>query len=367
MISIQKITLEELEVFLNSKLYKEFDNKPISEARVASYLNNPRANNKDIVLYLVFLEKKLVSYRTILSDTLFVKDKEVPFGWLSGNWVDEKHRRKGFSTLLFKEVKKDWNSKLIYTNYAEASKLVYDKTQDFKLLKELKGRKYYMRFCLADILPKKKEVFKITRFIWRFMDVFLNIFLDILKILKKNIQKNIYIVKENEELSDSILEFIKNKSSENLFRRAAVELNWIQTYPWILTNEATKNSSKKYNFSSYSKEFESIRYTLYDQVKCMFGCVLITVRDGHLKIPYVYYKKETIKEIALFIASKCKEKNVKTVVIYQKELEEELNKLLFFVGKKEFTQKYFIMKTFEKVIKIKEFQIQSGDGDVVFT
>ena len=367
MISIQKITLQELDNFISSKFYKELVNKPISIARAVSYVNNPRANNEDVVLYLAFLEKKLISYRTILSDTLFVEDKEVSFGWLSGNWVHEKHRRKGFSTLLFNEVKKDWNSKLIYTNYAEASKLVYDKTQDFKLLKELKGRKYYTRFCLADILPNKKEIFKTTKFIWRFIDVFLNVFLDLKKVFIKNIQNNTYIVRENEELSDSILEFVKNESSRNLFRRATIEFNWIKTYPWVLTNEITRNSSKNYNFSSYSKEFESNRYTLYDKFKCMFGCVLITVRDGHLKIPYAYYKKETIKEIALFIVGKCSEKNVKTVVIYQKELEEELNKLLFFVGKKEFTQKYFIMKTFEKVIKIKEFQIQSGDGDVVFT
>ena len=112
---------------------------------------------------MAFYENELVAYRTILSDAFFIEKKKVSFGWLSGNWVHAKYRRKGFSTLLFNEALKDWGSKLMYTNYAVASKLVYDKTNQFNLLYDLKGTKYFTRFCLADILPLKKKVFKSTK------------------------------------------------------------------------------------------------------------------------------------------------------------------------------------------------------------
>lgn len=154
MISIQKISLEKLGDFIHSTDFKKLRNKPISKIRAVSYINNPRANKNDIVLYMVFNLDELIAYRTIFSDYFTNEDNnKVFFGWLSGNWVHTKHRRKGLSTLLFNEVLKDWNHKLMYTNYAEASKLVYDKTQKFNLLLDLKGARYYTRFCLGDILP----------------------------------------------------------------------------------------------------------------------------------------------------------------------------------------------------------------------
>lgn len=368
MILIQKIALKELDSFINSKIYKELKNKPISKTRAVSYLKNPRANNKDVVLYLAFLNNQLVSYRTILADTFFIENKPTSFGWLSGNWVHKKHRRKGISTLLFNEVLKDWQGKLMYTNYAEASKLVYDKTKQFKTLQELKGTKFYTRFCLADILPTKNKVFKRTKLFWLVLDIVLNLFLDIKNLFKSKVKDASFYVKKDEKWKDSVLEFTNNFISKTLFQRSLKEFNWIHNYPWILKDKIAKEDSKQYHFSLYAKEFDSNMYTIYNTNNCLIGCLLLTVRNGHVKVPYAYFLKENTKEIAHFIVGKCAEMRVKTLVIYQKELEKELNNNLLVVTKKVFNQKYFMTNKLEKSLsQVAAIEIQSGDGDVVFT
>ena len=368
MISIKKIRLYELEEFVSSDFFKDLKIKPISIIRASSYLENPRANKNDIVLYMAFLENELVAYRTILSDIFFIDDKPISFGWLSGNWVALKHRRKGFSTLLFREVLKDWKGKLMYTNYAEASKLLYDKTEQFSLLHRVEGVKYYTRFCLADILPKKKKIFKKTKILWIFLDRFLNLFTDLRSIFKYSLKENSFYLKTNEPWNDTLLELANNFTNKNLFQRSKKEFNWIQKHPWILSGKKNKEDAKSYHFSSYAKEFNSNAYTIYNTKNCLIGYFLLTVRDGHMKIPYAFFDEENSEEITNFIINKCNKEKVKTIVVYNKKIEVELNNRLSFITKKEFIQKYFMTKELKKFIKTEqEIVFQTGDGDVVFT
>jgi GNAT superfamily N-acetyltransferase len=368
MISIQKIALDELEEFYSSSDFRELKNKPISFARVQSYLNNPRANKNDIVLYLAFYKKELIGYRSIWGDAFYTGDKKVSFGWLSGSWVHPKHRRKGVSTLLFKEVAVDWQHKLMYTNYAENSKLLYDKTNQFSLLHRLEGVRYYIRFSFADILPKKKKIFKTTKIIWSVLDYVFNIVINSILRFKKTPKTNDFYIKKNEPWNDSIIAFIDTFINKNLFQRQTKEFDWIQKYAWVFSNDRAKIESKSYYFSCYSKPFESDIYSIYSKENALIGFILMTVSAGHMKIPYAYFHEQNSKEISDFISEKCALMNVKTVVLYNKVLELELNNTLFFVSKKVFIQNYFIAKKIEENFKIKQpIQIQTGDGDVVFT
>lgn len=368
MISIKKVALKDLKDFINSAEYKNLKNKPISKGRAHSYVNNPRATKDDIVLYMAFISNELVGYRTILSDFFIIKNKKEFFGWLSGSWVHLNYRRKGISTLIFNEVLKDWKSKLMYTNYADISKLLYDKTAQFNLIKQLHGTKYYTRFCLADILPRKKKIFKSTIFLWKTVDAVANSVLDIRNIFNKPFKKTNNIIKENELLNTEIKSFIDNFTINTLFQRNQEEFHWIKNYPWISTDVESKLASNFYFFSSYSKQFESNRYTIYTAENKLIGFLIITVRDGHLKIPFANFYEKYSKEVVQFIVNKSVELKIKTILVYNKNLESELNNKLPFVNKKAFNQKYFASKTFKNLSgEIKELTIQAGDGDVVFT
>lgn len=368
MIFIKKISLEELEFFMNSNEFKNLKNKPISKARANSYLANPRANKKDTILFMAYNLEELVGYRTIWADTFFIENKKETFGWLSGSWVHPKYRRRGVSTLIFNEVLKEWKSKLMYTNYAETSKLLYDKTEQFNFLHGLNGVKYYMRFSLADILPKKRRIFQSTKLFWKFFDLLLNLFFDIRYFFINSKKETGFYVKKNAPWNAEVLLYINSFIKHNLFQRGEKEFNWIQKYPWILSDKRTKLDSKSYYFSLYAKQFESNIYTIYTTENKLIGFLLITIRDGHLKIPYAYFSKESTKEICNFLVNRCVKMRVKTIIIYNKHLEIQLNNKLSFIKKKAFTQKYFITKSLlNSMGESMNFQIQTGDGDVVFT
>lgn len=365
MITIKKIALNNIIEFIHSKEYNTFKNKPISHARALSYINNPHANKTDIVLFMAFIQNELVGYRTVFADVLYEENHKIKFAWLSGNWTHPNHRRKKISTLLFKEVAKEWDNKLMYSNYAEASKLVYDKTNQFKTIKALRGKRYYRRFCFAELLPNKHIFFKKIKYILKGLDYFLNIFL-LLKPQNKIDLSNYKIEKIKNWNSLEIKEFLNPYKKEELFKRDLNTYNWIINFPWIKTDTQTAQFSKKYYFSSYAKVFKNDFYVLKKNSN-IIAIINISKRDKQLKIPYFYGAIENIQPVIQLIFKQCKEHQIDYLTVYNTKINQELNKHKFLFNK-DFTQNFIATKTLtEKYQKIDKMKIQTGDGDTVFT
>jgi len=369
MVEIKKIQLKNLQSFVDSKMYLSFADKPISISRVRSYINNPNANEDDYVLYMAFIKGVLVGYRTILTDVFFVKEKNIKFGWLSGNWAHDNHRRRGISSILFKEVLKDWNGKLMYTNYAEASKAVYDKTNEFNVLKTLKGYRYYQRVCFAILLPPKAVFFKIIKPILVFLDWFSNLFLDIRFLLEKNIIDT-YKINKIENWNTKEQSFLLNFKEKEFFQRDKYTYKWIKKYPWIRTDSQTKKYSKKYYFSSYAKKHQSNFYQISNpKTNKVVAIINISIKDKQLKIPYLYVLPVGLEITKKFILKICVKHKINYATIYNVQLNSLIrNSKNSFLTQKPFEQKYFATKTIlNKYKKIKNTEIQTGDGDGVFT
>lgn len=367
MINVEKIALKDLSNFFYSDVFKSSENKPISKARMISYLNNPRAKDDDIVLVMAFKENILIGYRTILADHFFIKGEKYRFGWLSGSWVHPKHRRKGISTLLFNEVIKEWDCQLMYSNYAVASKLLLDKTNKFQQFYELNGARFYNRFSLADILQNKSDLFFKTKFFWQLTDLIFNFFLEFKYVFIKTNQSSKYYLKKNEKINDDIVSFLNN-NEKNIFKRRATEFNWILEYPWVKSTKEAQLDSFNYFFSSFSNEFITEFYTVYNKKKEITAFFLVTIRDKHLKIPYSYYSEKSIEAIANFILDLVNTKRLKSVVIYDNKLANLLTDKLGYIYKKDFVQKFFCTREIRKLLlREKDFSVQSGDGDSIFT
>ena len=127
-LEIKKIRLKELNDFVKSEMFNQFEILPISPERVKSYINNPKAKPEDVVLYLGSINNALVAFRSLFAGELISDDLKTRFAWCSGNWVAPEFRRKGFSEQLLKEAYSDWSGKLMFTNYAPNSENLYLKT-----------------------------------------------------------------------------------------------------------------------------------------------------------------------------------------------------------------------------------------------
>ncbi len=365
MITITKISLNNLLAFSQSELYHSFENKPISPARVASYINNPNAHEDDTVLYMAFIADELVGYRTVFADVFFYKKKKEKFAWLSGNWTHPKYRRKNISTLLFKEVGKDWKNKLLYSNYAEASKLLYDKTKEFTTLKTLKGKRYYCRFYFTEVLPPKHYIFKKTAFLLRLIDGVLNLLLST-KRYKNSLLKNYAIQKITDWNKEEINNFFSSFKKDELFKRTPETYDWILSFPWIKTDLQTKEFSKNYYFSAFASKYENTFYCIKKNDEIV-AVINISIRDGQLKVPYFYGFPDGILPSVQLIIEKHEAHTINYFTIYNEALNSELSKHRF-LYQKDFRQSFFITADLlNKHPEIRDKNINSGDGDSVFT
>ena len=102
-------TLEDLK----SHQFKAFSGDktvvPFSPLRLTSYLQNPRAEKRDHVLFEMRHKERLIAYRTLLPDCFFDHSGNPHrFAWLSGNYVDPEYRRQGISTRLLQLADFSW-------------------------------------------------------------------------------------------------------------------------------------------------------------------------------------------------------------------------------------------------------------------
>lgn len=367
---ITKVKISELKYFVNSSTYKKFKNKPISLLRVESYLNNPKANVDDVVVYMAIKNELLIGYKTILSDVFQTGNKQIKFGWLSGTWTDPNYRRQGVSLFLLKEVLSDWNYKMVFTNYAEESRAVYDKSKKFTLLKSKKGFRHYLRFCFNELLPSKVVFFKKNKGILVWIDSILNFIFDLRFMLLSYKESSTYTFGKIKNWDNEVNLFLKPFKEKELFQRDKSIFDWIKEYPWIRTDSETKKLSEKYYFSSYSKRFSSIWYKVYDKrTKKVVAMVLIKIKGNHLKIPYLYYNNEVLIMLKDEIVFLCKTNKISYLTIYDEKLNNLfLQQNIIRIKSKKFIQNYFIT---EELIaensNILGKDIQSGDGDGVFT
>lgn len=370
MVTIKKIALENLDTFMKSDEFLSFENKPISELRASSYLQNPNANFTDTVLYLGFIKNELISYKSVFADTFKIDERSIRFGWLSGTWTHQDYRRKGISSILFYEVLKDWNGRLMYTNYAIESKAVYDKTNKFQLLNFVEGYRHYIRFSFKELLPPKAIVFKKSKGLLNILDILLNAIFDLrFKFLKLK-KTDLYKFVKFEKWTDDIEKFIKPFKQNELFQRNQIIYEWIDKYPWIKTDNYTKEKTKKYYFSSFANKFKSDWYKIYDlKTGEIVGVVLINIRDKELKIPYIYAFPEITDILKNEILNLCISQKINYLTIYNQQLNGSILKQKYYKLKsKKFIQNYFVTKELlEEFPEIKNNEIQSGDGDVVFT
>jgi len=360
-LEIQKIRLKDLESFVQSETFKQFTIIPITDLRVKSYINNPKAQPDDFVLYLGFVEKQLVAFRTLFADDIKSQNKKVRFAWCSGNWVHPDFRRKGFSERLLQEALNDWNGKLMFTNYAPNSQKLYLKSGKFKVIHQFQGFRGYL-------FPKTRKLVhvarknKLIKVLFSVIDFVISAFTSV-RLWFFSMGENPDIIFETTQFPDEMCFKINpNHSMKYLFNRGEAELKWIFKYPWIYDSEDFV--SGKYPFSSWSKSFSY--YTIKTVVKNrLVGFFIFSVREGHLKTLYFNIPPGIEKEVAKYLKKFCAEKKIEVVTVYYSQVAQHLFAEKYpFLHAKKYGQK--IYSSFE----IKEnhnYLFQDGDGDVIFT
>lgn len=360
-LKLEKIRLNQLDAFVKSPRFKEFEIIPISRNRVKSYLNNPHAHPDDVVLYLGFLEEKLVAFRTLFADVLSQDSQKIRFGWCSGNWVHPEFRRKGFSEQLLHEAYSDWDQKLMFTNYAPNSEKLYLKTGWFKTVHQFEGVRAYL-FPKINKLKADGKNTVFSRFLYSFLDFILELFSKFRLLFFRKPKPGKYQFEIIGKPDSNCYQFLERHRPNHAFQRYEAELKWVFSFPWLSNSEINKQSN--YPFSSFSNNFryQTIKIFSGDNLA---GFCIFSVRDKHLKTLYFAGSQDVLPDLFAALKYYSKKHKIEVLTVYKKELAEYFLQRKFpFLHVKKYGQK--IYSTFEQP-ESSHAAFQDGDGDVIFT
>ena len=360
---IEKYNAGRLKEFIGSEQYRTMPVLPVSPERALSWINNPRMESEDILMYLLFEGENLIAYRCILPD----RHADIRFGWLSGNWVAPARRRQGLASRLFEEAFRDWGHQLMFTNYAPESRAVYDKTGRFGLYREKAGARYYQRAASAKLLASRSRFYRSARPVLDMADGIINAWQDYrISRLQKKIKPG-FLQTEPIDSPDPISLGLMEKHGRLGFGMRDREVfDWIFTYPWVREGEKKEN---RYFFSWIVPRYRRTCLKVWDQAGDLAGFLMLVFVGDQMTLPYACLGEGATAAAAQILDHYLSAEKISYVTTYNPEVMGLMeNARVPLLGKRNMVQHYFatheLMRQLPAADKI---FFQDGDGDVVFT
>lgn len=374
---IREITISGLPDFVQSELWQQLQPKPITPLRAISQSLNPQAHPDDVALIIAYEEKNLVALAGILPGN--INGQATQKAASNTCWWADASKGKQIAFPLLMKAFALCRERMFMTDLTPHTLSILEKTGRFDFPSLPLGMRGFLKFNLHEVLPAKIPSLQKVRPLLRFSDNIFNVLLLPFRILNKtrpgqavfNRSSNLMGKDIKIEILDSLSEdlhvFIEEHSRDEFIRRSDEELQWIVNYPWITTKEQNPSTPLlDYPFSHIVKSFE--RYFLHISTsEKTIGLLLISLRDGHMKVPYAYFDKNDAPLILKVIYHQAIVKNAVTLTLFLPELVNEMRSSAHpFIFKKQIRRLAAVSKQLTPLFD-QYPRLQDGDGDVVFT
>lgn len=358
----------ELENFIASEEYRRMPVVPISPQRARSQGRNPRAQPDDIALTLAYAGDEMVGYLGAVPD-FFFPDGEAPqrMAWLSCLWISPSQRGKGLAKKLLHAMLEVWQNRVILTEFTPEVKNLYDRTAALHESEALWGFRGYLRPNFAQILPPKKAFWQKTRPLLRLADAFLAA-PNALRIRLLHSAKMPGPVRYLSATDEAAAAFIASHTGAQLARRDAVVLEWMLQYPWVTEAPFEDVMSQRYHFTSTARQFKTWLISLLDDEGRDSAILLLTLRDGHLRVPHAWFPDTATARVAQCIFAHAIASGARMLTLYHPRLAVwcRENRHPFFATKR-VRRSYFVGSGLEEIRIRQPLNLQDGDGDAAFT
>lgn len=359
MIQLKTFNKKELEDFVLSGKFKEYDFLPITEHRALSHIHNPKAIDEQTLLILAFYNDKLAGYLGCFPDYFILNEKVIRYAWLSTIYVSEEFRGKRIAKILLEKALERYEGHVAMTEFTIEAETFYNKMGSFEYISPKKGKRFYCKTDLATIIPDKKPKTKGLKPFFSLLDSTVNSVISMKNML---IRKPDFRFEILDHIDDESADFINGFPS----RRNANEINLSIKYPWVLEGE---RKDEKYLFSSYAETFKYFWIKVYDHQNSLTTCSLLLLRDGYLKIPYLFSQSEMGNFID-FLSYFVVKNKIKALTSYQQELNKEIEHSKIFpkIYERDFERRYMFHK--QLIQNLPEGftpNYQDGDGDCMMT
>jgi len=366
-VTITTLTIRELPAFVASEAYQRLPVLPISPQRARSQTNNPRAHPDDVVLVLAWENNELVGYNGAVPDWFYWGNREpIRLAWLSCLWIAPTHRGKGLAKKLLHTMLDAWQNKVILTEFSPEAGHLYKRSEQFRESKPLLGFRGYLRPNLAQILPAKSPLFAATKPLLRLTDTVLSIPNGIrIKLLHASQPR---LLRPILSIDEPTAEFICSLQQSELARRDRESLNWMLQQPWVLESPVPDTFAERYHFTASAKEFKITAFQLLNSEQRIVGVILLTLRDGHLKVPHAWHTDEHTATVARAIFAQAIKTGARMLTLFHPRLVEycRQNRTPFF-WEKTIRRTYFVGTGLPDLLSQQPLALQDGDGDAGFT
>ncbi len=122
MIQLKTFNRKELEDFVLSGAFQQYDFLPVTKHRALSQVKNPEASDEDTLLILAFCEDKLAGYVGCFPDGFKVNGEKISYAWLSTLYVNPEFRKERPAKKLLKKFLKNTKEELLSQNLPEKQK-----------------------------------------------------------------------------------------------------------------------------------------------------------------------------------------------------------------------------------------------------
>lgn len=362
---ITEITVAGLPDFVAGNLWRNLSPKPITFLRATAQSKNPRANPEDIALIIAHENNTLLGLVGLLPDFIH-GDSTEPASSNSCWWVDP-GKGKHLAIPLFLKAFSVCNQRMFMTDCTPHTQRILEKTNRFDFPETVPGIRGFLKFNLHEVVPAKFPALRKLKFLLKLSDQILNFLLiPFQKIPHSKIRNNSPKLEYLTGLNTELNKFIETHSGNEFTRRSATELEWIIQHPWIKQDDKKSITPLDYPFSHLVKSFNQYLVKI-DDANQLIGLLFISVRDGHLKVPYAYFEDHAAPPIVKAIYYETVRQKAVTLTVFSPKLVQQMNSVSHpFLFKKRVRRLIAIPKELSDLYQ-KYPEIQDGDGDVVFT
>ncbi|BAP30323.1 GNAT family acetyltransferase [Chryseobacterium sp. StRB126] len=359
MMQLKTFNKKQLEDFVSSGEFRQYDFLPITEHRALSHIQNPKATDEQTLLILAFFEGRLAGYLGCFPDHFVLDEKVIRYAWLSTLYVSGEFRGKKIAKRLLEKAMENYEGHIAITEFTIEAETLYNIIGAFEYIFPKRGKRFYFNTDLATIIPDKKPKTKVLKHFFSILDSTANSVISMKNILIKKPDFHFEIL---DHIDEESTDFIAGFQS----RRNANEMNLSIKYPWVLKGE---RKDEKYLFSSYAETFKYFWIKVYDHQNSLTTCSLLLLRDGYLKIPYLFSQSD-MEYFIDFLSYFIVKNKIKALTSYQQDLNKEIEHSKTFpkIYERDFERRYLFNK--QLIQSLPEGfnpDYQDGDGDCMMT
>jgi hypothetical protein len=361
-------TVADLEIALLSEDFWLTKTLPITKQKALSFCHNPRAEKDDPVLLVAYQDNQVAGYLGILPDKIFFNNAGRKLGWLTSWWVDPCIPTKGVGAILLYKALSTYPEGVGVSGGSKEARKVLHGSQKFIVLKPLKGLDIRFRSNASKAILRKFPSLKIFRAWFKIADVMLDEIVNLRRLSwerHNNIRQRLtfeYISSIDEETG----RFIERHYRHDLTRKGKAELDWIMTYPWIVSAPQKDSASRRYYFSSISARFFYLGVKVFEQGNGMVGFLMLSVRNDRMSVVYSHFERRHAASNAAAAVYHALAMDVRSLRLYDEQLVESVSQLRCpSWSTKSISRGFFLSKAFADS-PLAASRLHGGDGDFAF-